>query len=438
MNDYSHLIHGYEMKVPTEKGSRRYINLDNAASTPPFTGVIKHLNNISAWYSGVHRGSGYKSGYSTEQYEAARETIAQFVGADLRHNVVIFTKNTTDSINKVRHYLPYLPGEIVIFSRMEHHSNELPWMDGPYHMIRLKRDRLDLEELEDYLRKQRGRIKLVAVTGCSNVSGYTPPIYTIAEIAHLYDAKILVDGAQLVPHRPVNLLPDHDPRHIDFLAFSAHKMYAPFGAGVLIGPKWLFSKGNPSQVGGGTIKFLTPEEIFWTVPPDREEAGSPNVLGALAVAEACRIISGIGWLNLINHEKELIAYAMRELTRVPGITIYGKNSENRVGVVSFNIEGIHHRQVADYLAKVHGIGVRSGCFCARRYVIELLQLDIKELLAKLGGRESLPDEIMPGMVRISFGCYNQIAEIDLLCEALMELIHQETTKPLLLTQILQS
>jgi cysteine desulfurase/selenocysteine lyase len=423
MNDYSHLIHGYGLKVPTKYGKKRYINLDNAASTPPFTGVISHLNEISAWYSGVHRGAGYKSGYTTEKYEAARETIARFVGADLRHNVVIFTKNTTDSINKVRHYLPYLPGDTVVFTRMEHHSNELPWLDGPHHVIGLDGTTPNLEELEDYLRKQRGKVKLVAVTGCSNVTGYMPPIHTIAEIAHHYDAKILVDGAQLVPHRPVNLLPDHDPGHLDLLAFSAHKMYAPFGTGVLVGPKWLFFNGSPSQVGGGTVKSLTSEEVFWVMPPDREEAGSPNVLGALAAAEACRIISGIGWPDLTGHEKELIAYAMRRLQRIPGVTIYGETSENRVGVISFNIRGIHHRKVADYLAAAHGIGVRNGCFCARRYVLELLRLDLDEF--SMGLKEGLSDDALPGMVRISFGCYNQLTEIDRLCEALEELIHME-------------
>jgi cysteine desulfurase/selenocysteine lyase len=423
MNDYSHLIHGYGIKVPTKNGSKRYVNLDNAASTPPFTGVVKHLNEISAWYSGAHRGAGYKSEYTTGKYEAARETIARFVGADLRHNVVIFTKNTTDSINKVRHYLPFFPGDTVVFTRMEHHSNELPWLNWPHHVIGLDGTGPDLEKLEDYLRKKRGKVKLVAVTGCSNVTGYTPPIHTIAEIAHLYDAKILVDGAQLVPHRPVNLLPDHDPRHLDFLAFSAHKMYAPFGTGVLVGPKWLFSKGSPSQVGGGTVKSLTPEEVFWTPPPDREEAGSPNVLGALATAEACRIITGIGWPELTGHEKELIAYAMQALVRVPGVIIYGEKSEERVGVISFNIPGIHHQKVADYLATVYGIGVRNGCFCARRYVLELLKINLKELTSNPTG--DLSDNALPGMVRISFGCYNRRAEIDLLCESLKELINRE-------------
>ncbi|HYH03377.1 MAG TPA: aminotransferase class V-fold PLP-dependent enzyme [Bacillota bacterium] len=418
MKDYSDLIYGYEKKVPTPKGLERYINLDNAASTPAFKEVIEHFTNMAAWYAGVHRGTGYKSKQSTELYEAARQTVAEFVGANLAEEAVIFTKNTTDSINKVRHYLPYLNGESVIFSRMEHHSNELPWSGYPNKTIGIVNGQFNLEQLENHLKQNTGKVKLVAVCGASNVTGYTPPIYTIAEMAHRYGSKILVDGAQLVPHRPVQLFPETDPRHLDFLAFSAHKMYAPFGVGLLIGPKWLFSQGSPSQVGGGTVKALTAEGALWQAPPDNEEAGSPNVLGAAALAKACQIISQIGWTALVEHENELIEYALSCLRSLPRVIIYNSICENRVGVIAFNVEGFTHREVADFLADSYGIGVRNGCFCARRYVMELLNIDFKQL-----GNFS-PGEV-PGMVRISFGCYNQKFEIDRLCEALEELIRSK-------------
>lgn len=418
MKDYTRLIYGYEKKVPTRNGLRRYINLDNAASTPPFKGVIRKLNEAAAWYAGVHRGTGFKSKYSTEQYEAARQTVAHFAGVDSNEQTVIFTKNSTDSLNKVRHYLPYLPGAAVVFSLFEHHSNELTWSSCPHKMIGLKDGKYDLEQLEACLKNNRGNIKLVAVCGASNVTGYTPPIYTIAELAHQYGTKILVDGAQLVPHRPVMVYPADDPRHLDFLVFSGHKIYAPFGTGLLIGPHWLFDQGVPSQVGGGTVKRLTAEGAVWQDPPDNEEAGSPNVLGALAVGEACRIITEIGWPDLVAHENELIRYTLEQLRQIPQIIIYNSNVDQRVGVITFNVEGFFHQTVADFLAEEKGIGVRNGCFCARRYVLELLGINLTQT-------RDLPTEALPGMVRISFGCYNQKREIDHLCEALEELIRSQ-------------
>ncbi|HEY8464145.1 MAG TPA: aminotransferase class V-fold PLP-dependent enzyme [Bacillota bacterium] len=415
MKDFTDLIYGYEKKVPTSKGLKRYINLDNAASTPPFKGVIDQIKAMAAWYAGVHRGTGYKSKYSTEQYEMARNVIAQFVGADLRKQTVIFTRNTTDSINKVRHYLPYLPGESVVFSSFEHHSNELPWTGYPHTVIDIRNGQFDLGQLEEYLKQNQNRVKLVAICGASNVTGYTPPIYTIAEMAHRYGSKILVDGAQLVPHRPVKLFPADDPRHLDFLVFSAHKMYAPFGTGLLIGPKDLFAQGLPSQVGGGTVKALTAAGPVWQEPPANEEAGSPNVLGAIATAEACRILSRLGWDTLVKQENELISYTLACLRQMPQLTIYNPNPDNRVGVIAFNVAGFTHQQVADFLADHYGIGVRNGCFCARRYVMDLLNINFKQL-------SDLKPEAVPGMVRISFGCYNQKFEIDRLCEALEVLV----------------
>lgn len=418
MHDFAHLIYGIDYKVPTNFGKQRYINLDNAASTPPFCAVIQKINEAAALYSSVHRGSGYKSKYSTEQYEATRKIIANFVGADLEEDVVIFTKNTTEALNKMEHYLPYLPGKSIIFTSMEHHSNELPWQKHPHYCLPVRNGQLDLDELETLLRQNYGLIKLVAVTGASNVTGYTPPIYTIAELAHNYGAKILVDGAQLLPHRPVNKRSASALQHLDFLAFSGHKIYAPFGAGVLIGPKEIFAKGTPSQVGGGTVKGIYPNGIIWNDPPDNEEAGSPNVLGVLSMATALETITTIGWPRLLAHERQLTTYTLARLSLIPEVTVYEPQIKNRLGVISFNVAGFHHQQVAEFLANNYGIGVRSGCFCARRYVASLLSLDYRQFNALTN------PQLPPGMVRVSFGCYNQIYEIDMLIEGIKKLIKE--------------
>jgi len=420
--DYSRQIVGFERKVPTVHGARRYINFDNAASTPPFKAVLDLLNKEAEWYSSVHRGAGYKSIYSTEKYESARRTVAEFVEADLNEDVVIFTKNTTDSINKISHYLANLSGEIIVYTRLEHHSNELPWQPFKNYCIESPGGILDLERLEAYLKKNRGKVKLVAVTGASNVTGYTPPIYTIAELAHESGAKILVDGAQLVPHRPLTMGPATSPRHLDFLAFSGHKIYAPFGVGALIGPAKIFQNGSPSQVGGGTVKTINSTGVVWMGPPDNEEAGSPNVIGALALAEACKNLKRIGWDNLIRHEQKLVRELLEGLTRFPEVTVYYDKPKNRVGVVSFNINGLGHEKVAAYLARNYGIGVRSGCFCARRYVLELMGIELNELDRI---QATTPGEL-PGMVRVSFGCYNHPAEVQIFIKAIAELIAGKT------------
>lgn len=414
MADYRDFIYGASMKVPTKNGLKRYINFDNAASTPPFKSVLQLICEEAKWYSSIHRGAGYKSKYCTAKFEAARASVAAFCRADLEEQIVIFTKNTTEAINKVSHYLDCLPGEFVVFTKMDHHSNELPWRILPHYCIGLRDCELDLNELEAVLKTLRGRIKLVAVSGASNVTGYIPPIHTIAEMTHAAGAKILVDGAQLVPHRPVNIYPQEDPRHLDFLAFSGHKMYAPFGCGVLIGPKDIFDNPPPSQVGGGTVKGIGPGGIIWASPPDIEEAGSPNLFGALTIAQAMETLTAIGWENLIAHETELLQYTLERLRQIPGITLYHEKPWQRVGVVSFNLTGYHHAQVAEYLSASRGIGVRSGCFCARGFIQSLLGLD----------KVAVTDpNTTPGMVRVSFGCYNRIEEVDILDEALHELIH---------------
>lgn len=420
--DLSELIYGYRQTVPTRRGDRQYVNLDNAASTPPFKRVIEAICQEAAWYSSIHRGTGYKSRYMTEKYENARKIVADFVGADLTHDVVIFTKNTTDSLNKLSHYLQFLPGEWVVHTALEHHSNELPWAKYSNFAVGLDGPGINLGEAEDFLKRHAGQVKLLAVSGASNVTGHTPSIYTLAELAHAAGAKIAVDGAQLVPHRPVNMYPPSDPRHLDFLAFSAHKMYAPFGVGVLIGPRALFQRTPPSQVGGGTVKGISAAGIIWSDPPEVEEAGSPNVLGVTALTEAIQVLSSIGWPSLIEHETQLMQYTLEQLLKIPGITVFNPEDKGRVGVISFDVAGLHHQEVAAYLADEWGIGVRSGCFCARKYVRLLLNLNSNQLQTAIAGVVSNHPESVPGLVRVSFGCYNQLGEAELLCQALTELL----------------
>jgi selenocysteine lyase/cysteine desulfurase len=223
--------------------------------------------------------------------------------------------------------------------------------------------------------------------------------------------------------------PDDDPEHIDFVVLSAHKMYAPFGTGALIGPKEIFLQDGPEYSGGGTVDVVTLDEVHWAGMPDRDEAGSPNVVGALAMAVAAQVLMTEGMDKIAEHEQTLIVYALEQLSTVPGIKIFGETdpalASEKVGVIPFNLEDVSHFLVAAILGYEAGIGVRSGCFCAHPYVVHLLDLD--EQASETWRQQLLAGDKshMPGMVRISFGCYSVKQEIDQLVAMLKRIVQQD-------------
>ena len=423
--DMRHRILGLDHEVPLLDGRRvPYVNLDNAASTPPLVDVVRAVEAFLPYYSSVHRGTGFKSRLSTVAYDQAHEIIGRFVGADLRTNTVIFGKNTTEAINKLAWRYPLGPDAVVITTQMEHHSNDLPWRPRAHvvHVRALPDGRFDEDDFDRLLAQYAGRVALVAVAGASNVSGFIQPIHRLARKTHAAGARILVDTAQLAPHRRVDMRPDDDPEHLDFVTLSAHKMYAPYGTGALIGPKDIFLHDAPEYRGGGTVDVVTLDEVKWAGVPDREEAGSPNVVGAVALAVAARTLMEVGMDAVAAHEEHLIAYALERLRDVPGIRIFGETdparANEKVGVIPFNLDGVSHFLTAAILGYEGGIGVRSGCFCAHPYVIHLLQLPNDRTSRwreqMLAGDKSE----MPGMVRASFGCYSNTDDVDRLVEML--------------------
>ncbi|PID86726.1 MAG: aminotransferase [Chloroflexi bacterium] len=418
INLREHIV-GLDKQVPLLDGTLApYINLDNAASTPSLKQVLDAINQFVPYYSSVHRGTGFKSRLSTVAYDQAREIIGRFVNADLSTNTVIFGKNSTEAINKLSFRFPIKENEVVITTQLEHHSNDLPWRAHAncVHVRALANGRFDEEHFDQQLAKYAGRVALVAVTGASNVSGFLQPIHRLASKAHAAGAKILVDSAQLAPHRKVDMRPDNDPEHLDFVVLSGHKMYAPYGTGALVGPKEIFMRGIPDYVGGGTVNVVTVDEVHWAGMPDRDEAGSPNVVGAVAMAVAAQVLMAVGMDAITAHEEELIAYALEKMAAVPGIKIYGETdparANQKVGVIPFNLAGMSHFQLAAILGYEGGIGVRSGCFCAHPYVVHLLQLDEETALTWRDQLLSGDKSEMPGMVRASFGCYNNKEDVD--------------------------
>jgi cysteine desulfurase / selenocysteine lyase len=425
VEDIRQRVVGLDVRVPVLDGSHHtYINLDNAASTPALWDVVETLEVFLPWYASIHRGTGFKSEVASQAYEDARAMVAYFFGADLSEQALIFTKNTTDAVNKAARRVGLNQDDVVLLSLLEHHSNDLPWraQASVVHAGLTHEGRIDLSDIERKFGEFGSRVKLLAISGASNVTGYLTPIHELAELAHRHGTPILVDAAQLAPHRAIDMRPASDPGHLDYLVASAHKMYAPYGSGVLIGPRATFAQGAPDYSGGGTVEIVTEDEVYWNDPPERDEAGSPNVLGAVAMAAACRTLREIGMDRLAQHEAELTRYALSELRRIEGIEVYGdadpEGAERRLGVIPFNVNGLSHYLVAAVLSTEYAIGVRNGCFCAHPYVLRLLQISDsvawswrKQVISKVRSH-------LPGLVRISFGCYNTHAEVDVLIRAL--------------------
>ena len=371
------LVVGGNERIPLRNGELvRNVNLDNAASTPPFRAVANAVAELLPYYASVHRGSGYKSRFCTAAYEAARHRVGSFFGADPDDDVVIFGKNTTEAINKLAFRLPLGADAVVLTTLAEHHSNCLPWRSrAEVCLVRVASDgTIDEEDLDCKLQRYRGRVALLAVTGASNVTGAVPPIHRLAAKAHAVGAAILVDAAQLAPHRPIDMRPHDDPGHLDYLAVSGHKLYAPFGTGALIGPRTTFALGAPEYQGGGTVVLVTPDEVIWDDAPARDEAGSPNVIGAIALGVALTTLATIGLDAIAAREHALLDQLLAGLAAIDGVSLFGPTGRNadRVGVVPFEIEGMDHRLVAARLAHEFGVAVRSGCFCAQPYLAHLL------------------------------------------------------------------
>jgi cysteine desulfurase/selenocysteine lyase len=418
--------------VPLRDGSLRpYANLDNAASTPVLREVLEQVQAFLPWYSSVHRGAGFKSRVASQAYEEARAVVAEFVGARPHEHVVIFGKNSTEAINKLSYRLALAPQDVVLVSTLDHHSNDLPWRARArvVHVRAGARGDLDEEHFVHLLAAHGGRVRLVAVTGASNVTGCLPDIHRLARLAHAAGARILVDAAQLAPHRHIDMGTLDDPSHLDYLVLSAHKMYAPFGSGALIGRRDTFAQGEPELRGGGTIRAVTLDAVTWADAPERDEAGSPNVVGAVALAAAMQALARIGMASIARHEASLVEHALRGLAGLPGVRVFGDadpaRAAQRLGVIPFDVKGLPHGLVAAILSAEHGIGVRNGCFCAHPYLAQLLGLDdrqVRSLQQRMAGDDRRD---LPGLVRISLGLYNTGQEIDRLLAALRAIVRGE-------------
>lgn len=400
---------GRGLLVPTACGQRPYVNLDNAASTPALRPVWDVVCQV--WRQPEAVGH--------EIIRDVRKTCSRFLGAPLQEYDVIFTSNATEALNVVAQNLDWGAGErtepVVLNTVLEHHSNELPWRYLPHvSLVRLPVDDqgfVDLGALEGLLRGYnsdrvhgRKRIVLVALSGASNVLGSLNDTSTISRIAHDHGAQILVDGAQLVAHRRV----DMEASGIDYLTFSAHKIYAPFGGGALVARKRLLTI-DPAQL----------TEI--------KASGEENVVGIAALGKAMTLLERVGMDVIEEEERALTRRILDGLSRMEGVRVYGVGDAgsprfyDRAGVISFSFSTTPHNLAARELAERHGIGVRNGCFCAHITVQHALRIHpIRILVARLAFLVSsrLDDSVLPGMVRVSLGIGNGDEDIDVLLDAL--------------------
>jgi cysteine desulfurase / selenocysteine lyase len=416
---------GIDVQVPLlSGGTRAYVNLDNASSTPTFRPIVEKVDEFLRYYSNVARGTGLKSQVASWAYEESRKVVARFVGADPASDAVIVTRNTTESINRLAMLFPFKPGDIVLTTRMEHSSNFLPWRRrARVVQAGLNPDgSLDLDDFAAKLKELHGKVALVSVTGASNVTGWVNPVHQLARLAHQAGARIAVDAAQLAPHRPIDMRKAGDPDRLDFVAFSGHKAYAPYGAGILAGDKSMLSASEPAMVGGGVADLVTQDSVVWRDLPSREEAGTPAVVGAVAIAAAISLLEFVGWDAITRHETNLTRYALMRLSRIPGVRVHGKtltdNLDDRLGTICFSIDGKSAQLVAAVLSYEAGVGARCGQFCAHPYIFALLGISDAESAKLYEGAScgSLAD--MPGVVRASLGLYNDRYDVDAFCDCL--------------------
>lgn len=382
---------------------RPLVYLDNAATTQKPRPVIDALVHYYERYNAnIHRGLHTLAEEATAAYEATRVKVGRFINAAHPEQEIVFTRNTTESINLVAHawgrkFLK--PGDEILFSAMEHHSNLVPW-----HLVAKATGAVvryvEIDETghlvwDDFVAKVGERTRIIAISQMSNVLGTINPIREIAAVAHRAGAVVLVDGAQSVPHMPV----DVQELGCDFLAFSAHKMLGPTGVGVLYGKREILDAMDPFLGGGEMIMKVTYESSTYADLPNKFEAGTPNIADVIAFGPALDYLEGLGMEAVRRHEIELTQYAIDALSRVDGVTVYGPSSaEEKGGAVAFNLGELHPHDLSQVLDQ-QGIAIRAGHHCAQ------------PLMRELG---------VVATARASFYIYNTKEEVDALVDGLGE------------------
>lgn len=417
---------GSDVLVPLVTGGEvTYAALDYAASAPALRRVWDDIAAYAPYYGSVHRGAGYLSQLSTDLFENSRKDVAAFLGCR-EDDQVVFTRSTTDSLNLLAAAAPR--GTEVFVFETEHHASLLPWEQREDITVRYlsapRSPRQAVETLEKALGGRAGGPALVCVTGASNVTGELWPVRELSAVAHAHGARIVLDAAQLAPHHPVDIA----EADVDWVAFSGHKLYAPFGAGVLAGRADWLREARPYLAGGGASRKVARRDdggvdVEWHTTAARHEAGSPNVIGVYAIASACKALTEAGFESLVARERQLIEKVRAGLAEVPEVrvlSLFGDDAP-RVGVLSFVVEGWNSSHFAAALSAEYGIGVRDGLFCAHPLVRTLLDSEPDEP-GECGAPEAAPGERALNAIRVSFGAGTPDEHVERFVGAVKELV----------------
>ena len=415
IDDLRKLFVGLDKKVNINgKGRIVPINFDNAATTPSFKRVVKRVLETTEYYGSIARGDGQKSQYCSDLYEECRRYILKYFNAPEEIYTAIFVGNTTDGLNKLSNILINNKEDIVITTRMEHHSNDLPWRNKcDLKYVEVNEDgRININEIEELIERYKEKVKYITITGASNVTGYINDIRKISGLIHKYGGKIIVDGAQLVPHKKIYMYKKDSLENIDFLVFSGHKIYAPFGSGAIIGLRKDFNNNLPDTKGGGTVEYVIDNNQLWLNTPEKNEAGTPNLFGAVAIMEAMKEIENIGFERIEKNEKELLQYLINGLKELNRVKLYADNDciDDRLGILVFTIDGMKYYEVGEKLSEIKAIGVRQGGFCSHPYTRRVLGIPNNQL------QEYINKNGIPGLVRVSLGIYNSKKEANIFLE----------------------
>ncbi|MFF5972512.1 aminotransferase class V-fold PLP-dependent enzyme [Streptomyces sp. NPDC012769] len=415
---------GRDVTVPLVTGGEvTYAALDYAASAPALQRVWDDVAAYAPYYGSVHRGAGYLSQLSTDLFENSRVTVAEFL--DCRPgDEVVFTRSTTDSLNLLAQVLP-ADCQVFVFET-EHHASLLPWRDARVTYLNAPRTPEQAVETLERALAERDPYgpALVCVTGASNVTGELWPVRELASAAHAHGARIVLDAAQLAPHHPVSVR----ELDVDWVAFSGHKLYAPFGSGVLAGRADWLRDAEPYLAGGGASRTVARRadggvDVEWHTTAARHEAGSPNVIGVYSIASACKALTEAGFDRLVARERHLIAKVREGLAEVPEVrvlSLFGDEAP-RVGVISFVVEGWNSSHFAAALSAEYGIGVRDGLFCAHPLVRTLLGSDPQDPGA-CGAPDAAPGERSLNAIRVSFGAGTPDEHVERFVGAVRELV----------------
>ena len=408
-------FYGTDTPIDTHFGVTSRVYLNNAATPLVARPAIQELYKTLPIYSYGNEPNALSS-QLTAKYNEVRDIVTDFIGADASLDTVIYTSNTTTAINILSQvYYEHDPDQIVLTTRMEHMANYLPFREKMRTVavgITPEGD-VDMDDYASKLEQYKGQIKLVAVTGASNITGIIPPFYDMAAMAHRYGARIFVDAVQLVQHKSFTMMPHGDASHIDFMSFDGHKFYTGQSGGVLVGDRTFLDQYKPLIYGSGITEFVSSSKIIYKGSPERFEAGYPDFLGIISLGATIRFLDGIGMKNVEEWEQGLYRYMISRLSQIPGLILYGNIYRNkRIPFVAFNLKNMPYRTLASNLGFGFGIDIAPGTNGANLYVQDLLGLTDDQAYSLYQSGEGY------GIVRASIGLFNNYEDIDRLADAL--------------------